>query len=79
MASTSLRQRAVGSESSVAAGRVGDDEAGLAGGRVHAVDAAGRGVDHGPAIGGVGVVVEVEVGGAGLIGEAPVIQGISAD
>jgi len=43
------------------------------------VDAAGREVDHGFAIGDVGVVVEVSAEGAGLIGGALVLQGMSAD
>ncbi len=56
----------------------GDDDAhasgddGLGGVRleIERGDAVGRGVDHLPAVGGVTVLVEIEAGAAGLVGEA---------
>ncbi len=60
--------------------RVGYEEAGLAGGEVEGVDAVGGVVDHQLAVGGVGVDVEVEAGGAGLVGEAnDAVAGVLVD
>ena len=51
--------------------RVGNEQAGLAGGHVEDVDAVRRGVDHLLVVGRVGVDVEVEAAGVWLVAETP--------
>ena len=62
------------------AGRIGDEEACLHGGEVEDHDAAGGVVDHLLVVGGVGVDVEVEGAGVGLVGDAPdAVAGVFVD
>lgn len=58
----------------------GDEEAGFEGVEVEDVDAIGGDVDHLFAVGGVGVVVEIEAGGIGFVGEtADAMAGVGVD
>ena len=60
--------------------RVGDQQAGLVRGEIVGVDAVRRGVDHGLQVRRVGVDVEVEAGGVGLVGDADdAVAGVLVD
>ena len=59
---------------------VGDEDARLHGGEVEDADAVGRVVDHLFVVGRVGVDVEVEGAGVGLVGDAPdAVAGVFVD